>query len=74
MAGHLEQRLAVQQHIAATGPYQAADGEQGCALARPIGAQQRHDLALVHMQIDAVQGLHIAVADPNVLQLKHGHA
>ena len=36
-----------------------------------VGADQRDDLALAHLHVDAVQGLDLAVESGNVFELQH---
>ena len=57
VAGHLRQRGAADQHLAAGGVLQAAgDGQQG-ALARSARPHHRHQRAGLDRQVDLVQGL-----------------
>ncbi len=69
----LKQVDAVEDDAAFHGVHKAADGEQGRALARAVGAEQGHNLAFVHVQGDAVQHLHLAVGDVEILDFQEGH-
>ena len=51
---------------ARVGVQQAEDGADGGGLARAVGAEQRHGLAAVDVQVEAVDGEHVAVADGQV--------
>jgi len=64
--------LTVKADLAAAGTNQARDGFQGGRLARPIGADERDDLALRHLQADLMQRGPVAVGHAQILQLKHG--
>ena len=55
-------------HLAGAGFLDAANRPQGGTLARPVGADQRDDFALVYLNRDAVQGLDLAVVGMNVFQ------
>jgi hypothetical protein len=46
---------AVELHAAAAGRHQAADDAVQRGLAGAVAAEQRHDLAAVHLQVDAPQ-------------------
>src|SRR6218665_24179 len=50
----------------------AGDGAHGGGLAGAVGADQRHHLATGHVQRDAVQYLHFAVAGFEVPDVQHG--
>ena len=52
---------------------QARDGPQGGGFARPVGPEQRHDLAFLDVYVDLTQGRDGAVADADVGQLQQGH-
>ena len=43
-------------------------------LAGTVGAEQRHDLALVHVEIDPEEDLHRAVGDLDLLARQHDGA
>ena len=63
VAGVFEQGLAVKDDLPFAGPHKTADGQQGRALARAVGAQDGHDLPFVHVQVDTVQHFHAAETD-----------
>ena len=50
---------------------QAGDGAQGGGLARAVGADQGHDLAVVDFQADALQSMDLAVIEMQVLDLQN---
>ena len=56
---------------------QPGDGLHGAGLARPVGANQADQLARMHLQIDALDGLNAAIGDLQARDLKQcgvGHA
>src|SRR2546427_409989 len=61
----------VHDHVARVGPQQAVDHLQGDALPHPGGAEQRHRLAVLHLERHAVQ--HHVLEEPlvDVEQLDH---
>src|SRR5699024_8427205 len=61
MRGLVRNHLALQQNASADATHQARDRAQRGALAGTVAAQQGDDLALVHVQTDAAQGLDFAV-------------
>ena len=54
---------AVEDDRALVGRDQAGDRLEQRRLAGAVGAEQRHDLALVDLEVDVEQHLHVAVAD-----------
>ena len=62
---------AVPEYFALARPVDAADGHQRGGLARAVGPDERHDLALVDGQGDVAQGLDVAVVCVHIAQLKH---
>ena len=56
--GHVRHVVAVEEHPAAArvGELEAGDDPQERRLARARGAEERHELALGHVQVDAVEG------------------
>ena len=64
--------------VAALGAQQVGDRLEGGGLARAVGAEQRHDLAVLHLERDALQHQdHVVVDHLDVLQredrgLAHG--
>ena len=69
--GLAQQLLAVPEDGPGAGLHQAGDGAQGGGLAGAVGADQRDDLAVGHLQRDAPEGLDAAVADMEVFDFKH---
>ncbi len=62
---------AVHPHGAAAHLDQTAGALQQGGLAGTVGAEQRHDLALVHIEIDPEEDLHRAVGDLDLLARQH---
>ncbi len=62
---------AVPEDLPAPGAQDAADGHQRGGFARAVGADERDDLAVVHMERDVPQGLDIAVIGIHTAQFKH---
>src|SRR3546814_4132878 len=56
---------------AAACPGDAADGHQQCRLAGTVGTDQRHDLALLDVQVDTLQRLDRAVEGMQSLDPEH---
>src|SRR5205807_5655872 len=57
---------AFERDLAARARKDAADRAQQRRLAGAVDAEQRDDLSLPHLEVDAVQGLHLAVEDVDV--------
>ncbi len=53
----------VEDDRATVGLDHATDGPQQGGLARPVGAEQGHDLALPHLHVDPEEDLDVVVAD-----------
>ena len=53
-------------------PQEAGDRPEGRGLAGAVRADQRDELALADRQGDALEGPDVAVADVDVVELKHG--
>src|SRR5262249_7988990 len=71
--GHRVDSLAVQQDVALSRLEDARDCPQGRALAGPVGADQRHDLAVLDLDADALQGVDVAVEGVDVRKLECRH-
>jgi hypothetical protein len=63
-------RLPVEEDRAAGGAQQAADGLERGRFARAIGPDDGDDLALVDLEVDAMEGLGVAVGDAKSLDLQ----
>ncbi|CAM2160090.1 hypothetical protein PT2222_70073 [Paraburkholderia tropica] len=70
------ERLAVEQDLAFDLRQEARDGEQRRRLARAVAAEQRDDLARVHVERDVAQDLAAAIAraQPAQTQYRRAHA
>src|SRR5271165_2933384 len=65
--------LAVAEHDRARAPADDAhDRLQGGRLARAVAAEQGHDLALAHVEIDAVENVRFVVPGLEALDREHG--
>ena len=64
-------RRAVEPDRAAADLDQPAGALEQRRLAGAVGAEQRHDLALVHLEVDAEEDLHRAVGDLDLLARQH---
>ena len=62
----------LEMDLSTLGPHQARDAAHGGGLARAVGANQGHDLTLVHSQGDTLQGTNNTVTDVDVAQLEEG--
>ena len=72
IGGGLPQKLlAVQRYGAATGLYQPDDGTQGSRLTGTIGAYQRDDGAVRHLQRDALNSFNAAIIYDQIFDFKH---
>ena len=67
----LLQILAVQRDGAGGGVQQAGDGVQRGGLARAVGADEGHQLAVADGQGDALQGVDSPVKDVQVFDFQH---
>ncbi|KAG1433828.1 hypothetical protein G6F57_021897 [Rhizopus arrhizus] len=63
-------RLAAIDHFAARQRHQAANGAQRRALAGAVGADQAHEFAFVHAQIDPAHRADAAVRDLQAAQFQ----
>ena len=68
----LRDDLAPHFHIAVGGRVYAGDHVEGRGLARAVGADEGHDLALVHVHAQAVHGDYAAELHGHVFQLQDG--
>ena len=66
-------RAAIERHLAGHGLQQTRDSAQRRRLAGAVATQQRHHLAGVDGQREAVQGLDLAVADGQAVKREQGH-
>src|SRR5206468_12097343 len=62
--------LAVERDCPAVGVHEPRDGAKGRRLARPVGADQGHDLAPLDLDGHAAQRLDAAVESVDALELK----
>ena len=65
--------LAVEAHLVGVGAYEPADGAEEGGLAGSVGADDRVRLALLDPQVDVEQGLEVAVAGGDVVELEQAH-
>jgi hypothetical protein len=63
--------LALVENGAGDARQPAANRHQQRGLARPVGADQRHDLAIADLQIDGVEGPYRAIGGRNRAQRQH---
>jgi hypothetical protein len=63
--------LAREAHRARVGPDEAGDGREAGRLARAVGPDQRHDRALRHVEVDAIDRLQPAEGPRQAAHLKH---
>jgi hypothetical protein len=61
------------QHLAGGRRFQPGDALQQRALAGAVGPDQRHHLAGLDVQADALDGLDGAVGDAQVAHVEHAH-
>ena len=71
MGLHLLDGLAAIDDLAVLGPQQARNCMHGGGFARAVCTDQRHDLALVYMKRDVLDGVDRTVIYVNVLDRKH---
>src|SRR5581483_12492497 len=62
---------AVEQDPAAAGPQQPGDGPQHGRLAGAVRADQGHDLALLHLERDALERGDVAVVGVEIVDSQH---
>jgi hypothetical protein len=65
--------VAVVAHGAGGGAHQARDGAKRGGLPRAVGAYQAHELALFHLQVDALHGADAAVGYLELLDRQEAH-
>ena len=66
--------VAVIAHGARGGPYEARDGAKRRGLARAVGADEAHELALLDLEVDALHGADAAVGHLELLDGKEAHS
>src|SRR5207244_2788638 len=71
--GHPFDALPTERDRPLRGPLQAGDRLERRGLAGPVAADEGDDLAFLHVQVDAFDGLDPAVVDAEALQLKERH-
>ncbi len=71
MSRHMSDFLAVIENMSGTGRNQAGDGLQRGGLAGAVRTDKRHDLALFHMEGDALQRLNDAVIYIQILYIQN---
>ena len=69
MAGYMVQRLAHELDMAGLAVEQAGNGVQSGGLAGAVGTDQGHDLALIDLKGDALDGVDAAVIDVDIVNL-----
>jgi hypothetical protein len=70
LSGPAEEGLAVEANLAAE-PDHPAEGAQCRRLARAVGAEQCHDVALVERKIEPVKGLVLTVKRTQPAHFEH---
>ena len=65
--------LAAEADGARPGVHQAGDGFQDGTFARAVGTDQRHDLALVYLKGNALDGMDRAIVHMDVVDFQHAH-
>src|SRR5690606_6795308 len=63
--------LALERDRSTSGPRVATDRHQQCGLTGTVGADQRHDLARRHVEIDAAEGFDVAIEGVNATHGQH---
>src|SRR4029079_2908660 len=69
--GHAADPVSVQRDLTSGGMKQARDRLECRALACAIGADQGHDLALLHFDRDALQRMNVAVVGVDIGDVEH---
>lgn len=64
-------RLAAPEHLAGVGLEHAQSDSHGGGLARPVGADEAHDLALGHLEREPVEGNRLTVEPRESLEGQH---
>ncbi|MFK4700966.1 hypothetical protein ABIF42_006560 [Bradyrhizobium diazoefficiens] len=72
VGGHVGDVAAFVQDLAGTGPRLAEDGHHQRRLAGAVGADQRHDLAGIDFDVDALQRLDLAVGGAKAADREQG--
>src|SRR5690606_5669039 len=67
------ERCAVKLQFALSGPQQSGDGAEDRRLARPVAANERHDLSRFDVQTHAADGTDRAVRDVQVADVEQRH-
>ncbi len=68
---HMADGLATKRNLALFGPQQTGDGVQRGGFTRAVRADERNDLALVHLERNALDGIDRAVIYNKILYGKH---
>ena len=69
-SGAAEEGLAIEADLA-TEPYHPAERAQCRRLAGSVGAEQRHDIALVEREVEAVKGLVLTIKRTQLAYFEH---